>query len=483
MMTTKRLAIGSLFLVGVSCVDGARGPQQLQLVDGGSAGSGERASLLPIGELGAAGGPRVDWARRFGGSGADLVWNAASDGSGNAYLVGRFESPSLELGGSPLLGSGAGDIFFGSFDGSGQHRWSMSFGGGAADNGRAVAARGPSVYIAGDVSSASVNFGGGGLPGLEKADIFVAGFSAAGKYKWAKRLAGDTYELASAIAFDGGGNLYLTGCFTSKQIDFGGGPVASAGPNNVFVASYSPEGVYRWARHFGAGYPSCGVAIAVDGSGNLYAAGHYTESITMGGVKHASRGKHDLWIASFTTTSALRWARSHGGPEGDAVSMLTAINDEIYLAGTFGGSATFGGATIASAGGADIVVARYASGGDHVWSRAIGGPGDDFVGAVAAERGNLALTGAFREALSFAGTTLASRGGADVLVASLSPDGSPRWALGLGGSGDDGGAGIAAGAPGQLFVAGSFRGEVDLGHGALASAGGDDAFLLRLTAP
>jgi hypothetical protein len=49
---------------------------------------------------------------------------------------------------------------------------------------------------------------------------------------------------------DVSGDVYLTGGFDGI-IDFGGGPLTSAGSGDIFLASYTSSGAHRFSKRFG----------------------------------------------------------------------------------------------------------------------------------------------------------------------------------------------------------------------------------------
>ena len=57
------------------------------------------------------------------------------------------------------------------------------------------------------------------------------------------------------------------------SIDLGGGPLASAGGDDVFVAKLDPRGNHVWSKRSGDRQAQHGRALAVDPSGNLVLAG------------------------------------------------------------------------------------------------------------------------------------------------------------------------------------------------------------------
>jgi hypothetical protein len=100
--------------------------------------------------------------------------------------------------------------------------------------------------------------------------------------------------------------------------------------------------------------------------------------------------------------------------------------------------------------------------GVSLWSR-------PFAGQLAFDgAGDLWLTGALEGTRDFAGTTLTSRGGADVLLLELAPDGALRSARSFGDAGSlQRGEAIAVDAASNVLITGTFDGSVDFGAGAL----------------
>ncbi|HTN91516.1 MAG TPA: hypothetical protein VL242_47940, partial [Sorangium sp.] len=81
-------------------------------------------------------------------------------------------------------------------------------------------------------------------------------------------------ERGAAIASDAAGNLYVTGAFEGT-VDFGAGPLTSAGQEDVFLLKLDPSGTLLWSRSFGSVSREWGDAVTVDGSGNIFLAGGY----------------------------------------------------------------------------------------------------------------------------------------------------------------------------------------------------------------
>jgi hypothetical protein len=142
----------------------------------------------------------------------------------------------------------------------------------------------------------------------------------------------------------------------------------------------------------------------------------------------------------------------------------------IYLTGTFSETTDFdpgtGVAARTSLGSTDVFVAKYAAGA-LVWVAQIGGTGAERVTSLARDAaGNLYLGGAFEGSTDFdpgAGTqVLTSLGGDDGFVVKLSAVGDFTWSRRFGGTSADQVTGVAVDATGRTYATGVFSGSADL---------------------
>ncbi|MBP6311756.1 MAG: SBBP repeat-containing protein [Flavobacteriales bacterium] len=125
------------------------------------------------------------------------------------------------------------------------------------------------------------------------------------------------------------------------------------------------------------------------------------------------------------------------------------------------------------------------------WANGYGGPDSDKGNAVAVDtEDNVLITGSFSDSfeLGTSGITLTSAGGTDIFVAKIGPDGILAWAfgIGVGGTYNDEGKGIASDAQGNVYVTGSFKGtDVDFDPGPdtfpMTSVNQEDIFVCKFS--
>jgi len=421
------------------------------------------------------------WAFGFGAAEADVGAGIAVDTVGNITITGSFRG-AVDFGGGALTSAGGADVFVASYDAKGAHRWSKRFGGGGQDAGHAVALdSGGNVFVVG-ACEGSVTFGGPAVGGAGSADAFVVSLDATGAHRWSRALGGSGYDAGLGVTVDPNGDVAATGTYQGT-VDFGDGPVTSLGGDDVFVVGLDAKGTPRWSRVFGSAGSDAGHGVGAAGNGYVTVTGRYAGSTSFGASVVASAGGNDIFVASYGPLSLHRWSRGVGFPLAD-VGYDVAVDSggEITVTGAFSGTVNFGDDLITSSGGQDLFVARYGPDGAALWSTAHGGPGNEAGRGVALDGvGNIVITGAFDGTTDLGGGALTSAGGSDVFVAIYGPSGAHRFSLRFGGTGDDGGSKAAVDRSGNVALVGSFAEEVDLGGGGkLKSAGATDVFLVQL---
>ncbi len=95
-------------------------------------------------------------------------------------------------------------------------------------------------------------------------------------------------------------------------------------------------------------------------------------------------------------------------------------------------------------------------------------------------RRRLLLSELFTGNIDLGGGPLHGAGDLDLLVARLAADGGHLWSKAFGGANSDAATGIASDALGGVAVSGYFQGSADFGSGPVSSSGGYDAVTARL---
>lgn len=327
-------------------------------------------------------------------------------------------------------------------------------------------------------------------------------------------LGGKDFDSGYSIAVDAKGDAYVTGLIYS--VDFPvtrdaeivrgaegarGAERPARGDGDAFVAKLNRDGSqFVYSTYLGGSAQDLGSGIAVDSRGNTYVTG-YTRSknfpTTRGAMqpKFVSGATQNAFVARLDAFGELSYSTYLGGAGSDAGQGITVdANENAYVTG-YTSSSNF--PTTARAfqstlkGVQNAFVAKLDSTGTLEYSTFLGGDDYDFGEGVAVNReGNAYVTGTTYAIFSSTFPTTSNAyqtafaGSGDAFVSKLSADGSAlEYSTFLGGSGYDGGRGIALDARGNAYVTGYTRSNAfPITVGALQTGlnGTEDAFVTKL---
>ncbi len=437
----------------------------------------------------------------------------AVDASGNVYTTGFFDGTvDFDPGAGTLnltsAGTGGGDIFVQKLDAIGNLVWAKAMGGTSIDVGYGIALDDSgNVYTTGYFAG-TVDFdpgaGTANLTSVGGDDIFVQMLDSSGTFVWARAIGGTATDEGLGITVDASSNVYITGSFQGT-VDFDPGAgtanITAVDLSDIFVEKLNSSGEYVWAKAVGGAGSNFGSGIAVDTSGNVYTTGSFESTADFdpgaGTVDLTSLGGGDIFVQKLDSSGNLVWAKAVGGTSTDeGIAITVDVSGNVYSTGYFAGTADFdpgaGTADLSSAGGDDIFVQKLDSSGNFVWANAMGGPSGDQGNGIALDvSGNVYTTGLFAGTADFdpgAGTAnLTSAGSFDIFVSKLDSSGNFVWAKAMGGTGGEGGSGIAVDPSGNVYTTGFFLGNTDFDPGAdtaiLTSADSRDIFVSKLVNP
>ena len=339
----------------------------------------------------------------------------------------------------------------------------------------AIAVDGQDNIIVAGSFSGQLDFGGGAIRSNGGVDIFIAKYSSNGTHLWSRGIGGSQDDLAKAVALDSSGGIIISGWSGSGAVDFGGGPINIV---SAYLARYSPDGVYQWARALGTKIAD-GTTIQTDSSGNIIVGGYFVGPCDFGGGPIASVQNGDAFLAKYTPVGGYLWAVRAGGSTayGTQVSQIAVDHsDQLVVTGYINGAGDMGGVSFPGFGGNDIFLVKYSATGIPVWSRSFGGSGQDRGKGIAIDSlNNIVMTGLIGDNATVGSGTLAGGG---IFLSKYSPAGiavwsenfppPAGWAVSL-----ENGNGVAVDGTDNIVITGATAGDVNLGGGLLPMAPGN----------
>ncbi len=426
--------------------------------------------------------PTHIWSERFGDVDEDQGVSVAIDPAGNIIVTGFFIG-TTDFGGGSVMSNGAEDIFLAKYDANGAYLWDKRFGGDAADKGLAVTTDPSGNIILTGFFRHTANFGGGPLTAAGNIeDIFLAKYDPSGAHLWSQRFGNIQSDEGADVATDAAGNIALVGFF-QNTLFLGGPPLPSAGNYDIFAAKFDPTGTHLWSQRWGAAGYDKGTSIKFDSAGNLVVLSFFSNTVNFGGGPLVSAGGNDIALAKYDPSGAHLWSKRFGDTGGDVAWYVDVdLSDNIYMGATFTGSVDFGGGPLASAGSADIALAKYDATGAHQWSQRFGDAGPDVVSSVAVDNSGVAMTGWYNGTVDFGSGPEAALGSDEIYLAMYDTNGAPQWSASFGDSLSDAGNSVAMVGGGCVVATGFFQRTVDFGGGPLTSGGYLDMYLAKYCA-
>jgi hypothetical protein len=408
-----------------------------------------------------AAGTALVYSTYIGGSGYDLGYAIAVDGSGNAYVTGDTWSlnypvtPGAFQTTKSTTSSLEADVFVTKLNATGTALvYSTYIGGSDDDRGSAIAVDGSgNAYVTGLTYSPNYDVTPGAFQTTKsttsslEADVFVTKLNATGTaLVYSTYIGGSDDDRGYAIAVDGSGNAYVTGLTYSPNYDVTPGAFqttkSTTDPvdSDVFVTKLNATGTALvYSTYIGGSYRDVGNDIAVDGSGNAYVTG----------VTYST--DYDVTPGAFQTTK----------------STTSSFEADVFV-------------TKLNAAGTALVYSTYIGGGfdDYGFGIAVDGSGNAYVTGLTYSPNYDVTPGAFQ-------TT--NGGDADVFVTKLNATGTALvYSTYIGGNSFERGNGIAVDGSGNAYVTGwTFSTDYDVTSGAFQTRHGDgaDVFVTKVCHP
>lgn len=199
-----------------------------------------------------------------------------------------------------------------------------------------------------------------------------------------------------------------------------------------------------------------------------------------------------LILFLFTGTASaqlLNHVTGGGGTSSDTATDV-ALDDagNMYVSGTFAGTATFGDYSITATGDNDAFLVKWNADGTVAWARRGGTHlfNDTGDAVTVGPDGSVYWVGTFTALATFDGGEnpdgeLVSAGDFEAFLAKYTTDGDLLWVRGMTGSGQNTGRNAAVDSDGNVYFIGGVNGVATIQGITLQSSGSSDAFILKFT--
>jgi hypothetical protein len=366
----------------------------------------------------------AQWAQSLSAAAVSAIFNdVATDSSGNVYAAGFI--------------SGAGTYSFGNnvsvttatsypnavlvkYNASGAAQWAQTTASAPNESQFYAVATDSSgnVYAAGTLyENGTFGFGNGITAtgaSASNANTILVKYSSSGTAQWARTTTSASSDSTfSAVATDSWGNVYVAGTIDGNAAFGWGNSVTATGTdnsgNNTLLMKYNSSGTAQWAKTTtSASSDSTFSAVAVDSSGNIFAAGAIDGNAAFGwGNSVTATGTFadnvNPVLVMYNSLGTALWARTTASSSSDSsfLAVATDSSGNVYAAGTIDGNAVFGfgnnvTATGAYSSGNNSLLVKYSPSGLAQWARTTTSASNYsiFSGVAADNSGNVYAAGA-----------------------------------------------------------------------------------------
>jgi hypothetical protein len=288
------------------------------------------------------------WSKSFGDENYHVPECIAAIPSGGIIVAGRFQG-LLDFGTISLRSqSQQTDIFVAVFSANGVCEFAKRLSGGFEQQSRSIA-----VDAHGNIAIVGVFKGDIAFDHLTLAEQtpteycgFLVKLDKSGNALWCKTLGELPAEQGSVVTFDDqNGDILAGGFIRNKLANY----PSLNGSSLALLARYDASGVVKWSKTFGRyAFPD---SLTVDPDGRILLTGHFMESVDFGKGPLTSAGGYDIFAALFSPEGNNLWSERFGDRWHQfLVQGAYGHQRSIVLAGSFHGTIDFGNGSMTASG-------------------------------------------------------------------------------------------------------------------------------------
>ena len=275
------------------------------------------------------------------------------------------------------------------------------------------------------------------------------------------------FNYATSVTVDPSGNVLVTG---RRAVVQGDPPGTYAALRGARLSKFTPDGGLLWTKAIDGTALVYAPGLATDPFSDIVLAGYFTGKVDFGGGEDSTIGYNAGFVVKYDPGGVYRWSHAFVGTGACEVTTVAADTDgSVVVAGFFQGTVDFGGGTVTSAGEGDAFLVRFDASGVHQWTKTFGDAlWQQIVDVTIDPAGRVGVFGWFRGTIDLGGGALTSAGSRDIFLAGLEAAGVHLWSRRFGNAGNDEPGDLVVDADGNLAMTAGFSGTVSFGGVPLA---------------
>ncbi len=314
--------------------------------------------------------------------------------------------------------------------------WTAQFGneGNEIINGIEIEASGD--YIIAGGFSETLELGSTTLEAIGAADVFISKLNSFGEVQWAVGGGSINIDETAGISIDAAGNIIWVGQYWVQGF-FGIDTLfAQSNSKAIFMVKYDASGNYLWSKSISGSALKVINDVATDSNNNIYLTGYFEDSLLLEDTVLVAPLDQNFFIIKFDESGNLVWGHNYGtfgNIRGSSIAIDS--NGDILVGGHFQGKVDFGGFVLQSNNiDFDLFVVKFDPSGIALWAREALGIYDNICSSIAIDsQSNVYVSGSFVGEMSLGDNIQISTPGfkENLFLLKYDADGSPVWARAL----------------------------------------------------
>ena len=270
----------------------------------------------------------------FGSPNIEQVGGLQVSSQDEVYIAGTF-GDDMSIDNSLLSINGLEDIFLIKKDANGQLIWSKKYGSNDRDKVTGVRLYNDTTLYFSGIFWDNISFDNFSLTANGNA-AFITKSDTSGHIIWAKAIDGNGLLKVNEGVVDAQGNYIFTGSF-SGDLFFPSVTLTAEGVEDGFLAKYDKDGNFLWANRFGFQQQTIATSVAADDLGSIFVAGQFNGRVIFGNdTLWASANDFDIFLSRYDDNGSLQFGKRFGGIYDDTNPKIgIGSNGKVVMAGTF----------------------------------------------------------------------------------------------------------------------------------------------------